>query len=221
MEIKHPKGKYREVYQEAVEAFKKSDYCYGIEDQLYHTLKIFNLAKLLSRKVDHPHSKESVLMAALLHDIGKTKHKFKDVISSKKERQKHAEEGIPMAEEILKGVGYGDRRIKKICRLIRYHDVRDKKEKSTELKIIQDADLLAALGIWQFVRPFMYNAQLKRPVFATVEYFKHGEWKSEANRDIFNFKVSWRLGKELIERCERLVSGFTRELNGNFQVFEG
>ncbi len=80
--------------------------------------------------------------------------------------------------------------------------------RTPELKILQDADLLADMGIASFIRPFLYSGKNKRKTINNVNYIKTTKSSngtiSKENLYRLNLKVSRRIAKKLIKEANKL-----------------
>ena len=82
--------------------------------------------------------------------------------------------------------------------------------RTQELKILQDADLLADMGIASFIRPFLYSGKNKRKTINNVNFIKSARSKdgsiSKENLYRLNLKISKRIAAKLIKESDRLNS---------------
>ena len=149
--------------------------------------------------------------AALLHDIGKIKLNLSKVFSPKKvldtahqEWPRHCALGVPIAKKFLKNLGHSDEFIEQVCYVIKNHDQRGKKmkDKTVELEIVQDADLIADCGFAGFVRPFLYGTKFQRSIVDTIRYIQMSELRAE--EDKLNLSVYKKLAKQEMKVEKRL-----------------
>lgn len=154
---------------------------------------------------------EVILTAAIFHDIGKTKLDTAEKI--KKDWDNHPIYGAELTRKILKKEGYDNTFIEKVVTLVKHHDDRPGKVemiRSEELKILQDADLLADMGIASFIRPFLYSGKNKRKTLENVNYIKTTSRNngniSKENLYRLNLKTSKRIAKKLMKEAQKLNS---------------
>jgi response regulator RpfG family c-di-GMP phosphodiesterase len=101
---------YKELYQIVAAKYKKTNlFSHGPLDEVFFTMRVYETAKELIKKVKKPVKKEQVLVAAILHDIGKIKLdekilnlKFKEPEKAMTEWKKHPKLSVPLAKSILK-----------------------------------------------------------------------------------------------------------------------
>src|SRR4030042_821637 len=160
------KPNYKKIYKFVKDKFDKTTHFkHGPFDETYYTLRVYESAKEIIEHLNKSVKKEQVLVACILHDIGKIKLKPSKMFSrhdvlenASEEWRKHAKLGVPIAKNFLKQIGHSDEFIKEVCYLIENHDLRGEKlqVRSLELQMIQDADLIADIGFAGFIRPFLY-----------------------------------------------------------------
>ena len=119
------------------------EYCFG-DDYNYHTILVVRYALLLADKLKA--DKETVELAAWLHDIGVKDH---DDI--------HEKVGAERAAKILKELGYSDKVIERVKECIMTHRTRGE-PKTTEAEIIRNADAMAHIECL----PFLIKVGLER-----------------------------------------------------------
>jgi HD superfamily phosphodiesterase len=221
MNSKDKKPDYKKIYLFVKEKFDKTNNFYhGPFDETYFTMRVFEEAKNIMRELkDKNIKKQEVLTAAILHDIGKTKLKPSKLFQGRREREtireewmRHAELGVPIAKNYLKKEGHSPDFIKNVCYLISNHDKRNLKEKTIELEIVQDADIIADIGFAGFIRPFLYASRFKRNTISTIEFlqtdnrFKDNHINLEASKKLGKIKMMRQkeLAKEILEdiKCE-------------------
>jgi HD superfamily phosphodiesterase len=106
----------------------------------------------------------------------------------------HPKLGVPIAETILSELNYSKDFIKDVCYLVENHSNFGLNDKSMELKIVQDADLIADIGIAGFIRPFLFAGQNKRSTIDTIEYSKNNHRFSDKE------KLNLDISKEIAQR---------------------
>jgi len=203
---------YKKMYEVAVNIFNKKHYfCSGPTDETFFTLRVFESAKEIIKKIKKKARKEEILSATLLHDIGKSRLKMKKIfakngwaINMEEEWHKHPSISAKMAKPILKKMGHSEEFIKNVCYLIENHDKRDnfKGEKSVELKIVQDADYIGDTGFSGFIRPFLWSGKYKRPIIEQIRYMN-----SEKNSRLDLSKINLEISKKLIKKNSLIEEG--------------
>jgi uncharacterized protein len=118
-----------------------------------HTLRVYRLAEHIG-KVEQANL-EIVLLAALLHDIGRH---HQDISNGK---VCHAKKGAEMAREILTKENLPEEKIEQISHCISSHRFRDNNKPQTlEAKVVFDADKLDAIGAVGVGRAFLFAGEV-------------------------------------------------------------
>jgi uncharacterized protein len=220
------KPDYKELYDIVVKLYNQVDFLsHGPFDETYYTLRVFNVAEKIMNRIEEECNKEVVLVSALLHDVGKIKLNFDKVFkdgefqgSFSEEWRRHSKLSVEHAEEILRNLDYPEEFIEKVLFLIENHDLRgDKmpKEKRTiELKILQDADLIADLGMAGFIRPFLYGGKFKRGVIGSIKFVKTEDRTAGGTK--LSLEISKKMAKEEMDTQKRLVEEISNGLKNSF-----
>jgi uncharacterized protein len=128
-----------------------------------HIERVYNLCLHLA-KYEYNVDLEILKPAALLHDIARFRE-FQD----KTGKIEHATVGAEMAEEVLKTLGYSREKIEQIKHCIIVHRYRrNRKPRTTEAKIIFDADKLDALGAVGVARAFMMAGHYNQKIYSDI-----------------------------------------------------
>lgn len=164
--------------------------------------------------------REQLLVASILHDVGKSKLKPSKLFQQKGFRKdiliewrKHAELSAPIAKNYLKRKGHSDEFIEDVTFLIRNHDKRDLKNKSIELKILQDADLIADIGLAGFTRPFLFAGKFSRSIIQTINYLQNEDRTN--NLKSLNLKETKELAREKLNEQKKLAKQILKDLNSD------
>lgn len=131
-----------------------------------HIIRVYKNAELIGRREGG--DMDILLPAALLHDL---------VVYPKgsAKTSKSADDSADMAERWLRGYGYPQAEIDKICYCIRTHSYSKRlKPVTLEGKILQDADRLDALGAIGIARTFSVSGTEIRTLYNPGDPF----WKS-------------------------------------------
>ncbi|HUT81902.1 MAG TPA: HD domain-containing protein [Candidatus Bathyarchaeia archaeon] len=201
---------YKKLYEIVCDLYSDTDhFYYGQWDETFYTLRVFETCKTLIRKTNAKVEEEFILTAAIFHDVGKTILDTEEKI--KEEWDKHPIYGAEVTRKILKEQGFENEFIEQVVYLVKHHDDRPSKVemvRTHELKILQDADLLADLGLASFVRPFLYSGKNKRKTIDNVNYIKaerpsNGNISKE-NLYKLNLNVSKKIASKLIREANKL-----------------
>lgn len=215
---------YKQIYKFVKDKFDKTTHFkHGPFDETYYTLRVYESAKEIIQKLNRNIEKEQVLVACILHDIGKIKLKASKMFSNhspletfSEEWHKHAKLGVPIAKKFLKQIGHSNKFIEEVCYLIENHDLRGDKlqKKSIELQIIQDADLIADIGFAGFIRPFLYCGKFsKQSVISSIEFIKK-EDRTEGGDEI-NLPISKSIAKREMKIQSDLVKEISKEIDSD------
>lgn len=217
---------YKELYDIVVEMYNKIDFLsHGPFDETYYTLRVFNVAEKIINQLENKCDKEVILVSALLHDVGKVGLDFSKVFkdgefqgSFSEEWRKHSELSVKYAKEILEELKYPEEFIEKVLFLIENHDLRGDKmpedKRTLELKILQDADLIADLGMAGFIRPFLYGGKFKRGVINSIKFVKTEDRTAGGTK--LSLEISKGIAEKEMENQRRLVKEISEGLNNSF-----
>ena len=157
-----------------------------------------------------------------MHDVGKTKLKSsklfkKDAIREDilEEWHKHAKLSVPIAKRFLKRQGHSEEFISEVLYLIENHDMRGEKikNKSLELQILQDADLLADEGFTGFIKPFLYGTKFQRPIIGSIKHMQ--EKTNRLEKGDINLTISKKLAKEKLRRTRELLKEIGKDIQSD------
>ena len=218
------KPDYKQIYKFVKNKFgKTTHFKHGPFDETYYTLRVYESAKEIIKKLNKKIKKEQLLVATILHDVGKIKLKSSkifgknDVLENVSEEwHKHAKFGVPIAKKYLKNIGHSKEFIEEVCYLIEYHDLRGNKlkEKSSELQILQDADLIADIGFAGFIRPFLYCGKFsKQSIIDSIEFIKKEDRTSKGNK--LNLNISKSIAKREMKIQSSLIKEISKEIDSD------
>ncbi len=207
---------YKKLYEIVCDLYSDTEhFYYGQWDETFFTLRVFETCKELIKRTRAKIDESIVLTAAIFHDVGKTKLDTEQKI--KGNWDKHPIYGAEITREILTEQGFSNDFVEKVVYLVKHHDDRPNKVemiRNIELKILQDADLLADMGIASFVRPFLYSGKNKRKTIDNVKYIKstrpNNGSLSKENLYKLNLKSSKRIANKLMKQANRL----------NYRIFQ-
>ncbi len=217
---KHPD--YRKMYSIIKKLFEKTEHFkHGPYDETFFTTRVYETAKELIKHFLGCH-KEEVLVASVLHDVGKSRldsskliKDFKKLESGEHEWKKHARLGVPIAKKILKQLGHSSEFIKNVCFLVANHDNRNMKNPSIDLQIVQDADLIGDWGFSGFIRPFLYCGKFPhQSVFSAIEYSKN---PADATKlfGLINLDVSRKIARKRLKLQDKLLKKLCGEVESD------
>lgn len=187
----------------AMKELEKNDLVHGRE----HTRRVCELSKKLGKGENA--DLEVLELAALLHDVG-----------VHKDRKKHAEKSADIAKDILKNY---DRKEKVIDCIKSHRFGKSPEPKSIETKVLQDADMLDAIGAIGIIRAAYFSGINERPVHdssgkISKEYDNHSETmidhfheKLLKIKERLNTSTAKKLAEDRHEFLENFLSQFLKE----------
>lgn len=215
---------YKEIYNIVKELFEASEHFYfGPFDETYYSLRVYETSKEIIALLNSEVNVRMVLIAAILHDVGKTTLDTVKVFSPKgkteeamKEWKQHSKLSVPIAKRILSEIGHSEEFIAEVCYLIEHHDHRkdEMENKSVELQILQDADLIADCGFAGFIRPFLYGGKFSRKIIDTIKYLQT-ETNEVEKKGKLNLEVSKEIAKRKVELEKRLIKEISLDLESD------
>ena len=178
---------------------------------LDHLTNVASHALVLAKK--YKASREIVVAAALLHDLGRNNPK----LHGKKSSQYSAF----LAEPLLKKVGYSDQDIKLILQIISEHDQPFFISKLLESRILKDADLLDGFGFRGMLRSIYFTSEADQPMTKAVERLN---LKMPQRFEGLEFLESKNIAKEQFYLTRLLLSevdSYKKIYKGKLIVLEG
>ena len=206
---------YKRVYEKVVSLYKTDKhFCSGPHDETFFSLRVYETAKKIIAGISDKVDEEVVLLACILHDVGKIKidgdtlfaldeknasGRKTTAIESKdawKIWHEHPYLSVPIAKDILTQENVSEDKIEAICHLVEYHAHHDtyENDKSIELKIMQDADIIADVGISGFIRGYLYAGKFRIPTIEQIRFMQSQSRIKEGHE--FNLSFSKTLAKE-------------------------
>ncbi|MBD3355364.1 HD domain-containing protein [Candidatus Woesearchaeota archaeon] len=217
---------YKELYEEVCKLYDKTKHFkHGPWDETYFTLRVFESAKDIMNKLKEKNfDKETILVAAILHDIGKIKVDMESVIDYStsdcfdkpefsREWRKHPILGVPLAKKIMRKFGYSEKFIEKVCCLVKNHANRKKDFiPSLNLQILQDADIIADCGYAGFIRPFLFGGKFSYAnVIGSIKYIQKEKHRVE-KKGFLNLDVSKEIAEKKMKLQKRLIKEISKEI---------
>ncbi len=120
--------------------------------------------------------------------------------------RKHEEESKKIVKRLLKGK-ISKEKLERIAYIVGIHMEREfiAKSDDIEAKMLMDSDILSDLGIYAFLRPFLYGVEKRKNVCEILNYLKScGKFK--LNRIKLNFKESKIIARKEIGMYNSLYS---------------
>ncbi len=189
-----------------------------------HVYRVLNNAIEIAKGEDHVNM-EALMVAALLHDIGRADEKA-DL------KADHAVTGGDRAYQVLIEAGYDHAFAEHVRQCIRTHRFRRNDPPATiEAKILFDADKLDVCGAIGIARTLMYSGAHDRPIYNTKEdggisdgmgdaedsFFREYRFKLEGMYDRF----LTRRGAELARERQKAAVDFYEALLAEVRTGEG
>ncbi|MFP4424537.1 MAG: HD domain-containing protein [Candidatus Woesearchaeota archaeon] len=211
---------YKGMYAYVKKLFERTrHFKHGPFDETFYTMRVYECSKEI---LEHVKAKrEQVLVASILHDIGKVKLRASRMFGNGhclpgmgEEWHRHATLGIPMAQKYLKKQGHSNKFIEEVCYLIEHHDLRGDKMKgrSTELKVLQDADIIADVGFAGFIRPFLFCGKFhKQSIIDSIRFIKG----DDRTKEVINLEVSKKIAQREMKIQKMLVDEVSKEIDSD------
>ncbi len=214
---------YKQLYKKVASLFAKTNaFSHGPFDESYYTLRVYETSRKIIKKLKSADVRENVILtAAILHDVGKVKLRVSKLFDKNGfkhgahyEWYKHANYSVEIATEILKKQGHSDYFIKEVSFLIKNHDRRKHKikNKTLELEVLQDADLVSDCGFSGFIRPFLFSGMFNQSIINSIKYVG-GE---DRIGDNLNLDVSKEISKKEMklqrDLSKKILYGLRSEL---------
>ena len=137
---------YDSLYDEVQTRFGRNGGCHDFD----HTLRVVRNAMQLCKKLPEA-NRQTVLLAALLHDIARAEE------DASKGAADHAELGAAMVPELLTPYDLPQEQVAHIAEAVRTHRYRGGDRPATlEAEIVYDADKLDSLGAVGIGRAFLF-----------------------------------------------------------------
>jgi uncharacterized protein len=167
-----------------------------------HTERVYNHAIAISKGLNV--DLDVVKASALLHDI--VKHKEK-----KGEVKDHATQGAIEARKILENMNFPKEKIDIVCKCILLHNKKPDFSETKEIRILQEADGLEAVGAIGIARDFSYigeenvwnNSSPKNPINELIR---------NSNSGYFTFPIAKKLAEEKIKITKLFCNQFIKEI---------
>jgi len=182
-----------------------------------HTKRVLRVGIQIA-KVEKNADMDVVRAACILHDVARKKQdtgKCKD----------HAEEGAKIAVKILRKIKFPEKKIKKVEYAIRVHSKsKGIKPKTSEAKILQDADRIDIFGAIGIARTFAHLAQ--KGMLIHSDKSRKLTFYEDTNSDSileflrsllfarpekFNTKTGWKIVKDRVKFLKKYITQFEKE----------
>jgi uncharacterized protein len=178
-----------------------------------HVERVYNLCLHLA-KYEPEVDLDVLKTAALLHDVARVKE-----FENKKGAVEHATLGAEMADEILKRLGYEEKKLAQIKHCITVHRYRrNRKPHTVEAKILFDADKLDSLGAVGIARCFMMAGHYGQKIYSDApieEYLKDNVIGGKAEgplKDVSKHSPNLEFELKFKHIPERLYTGKAKEI---------
>jgi HD superfamily phosphodiesterase len=213
---------YKRIYSIVKRIYEGTEHFrHGPFDETFFTMRVYETAKEIMGKLDRKCDRNKVLVAAIVHDVGKSKLNNDRLVKGDdmhkdvhKEWHRHAKLGVPIARRILRDLGHSEEFISDVLYLVENHDHRidDGFEKTLELKILQDADLIADCGFAGFIRPFLFGGKFKKQSIVDSILYMQNNKNRVANTKLLNLGVSRRIATRRFKLEQKLINKISEEI---------
>jgi uncharacterized protein len=194
--IKRKRMDYTKYFQTAKEIYKDEPSGHDFS----HIERVLKACKIM--QAQEGGDEFLLTISALFHDVHR-------VLSNKQGKFVSAKESIPFVRDVLKSLGLKGENLSKILYLIEMHDKKDLKEDTPiELKILQDADTLDALGEIGLSRTLTYCKNKNIPIFDNRYSLDCKEYVP----DIFPISTTHYVQRTMIPRAQMLKTKTGKKL---------
>jgi len=213
-------SKYREqilkLAKKYYDKLNKKDFSHNFD----HILRVERLAKRIAKTENA--DIEIIEASCLLFDVAR-------ILEDQGKVEDHAEEGSKIAKEILERINFPSKKIDAVSHAILVHrKSKEKKPKTIEAKILQDADYLDALGavdIARVIASALQSKKYKKPIYvnqpydkkeikSAINYFLHKLKHPKLQPNNFHTKLGRQLAKERFNFMKEFTERFIDEWNG-------
>ena len=183
---------------------------------ILHVYRVVNQAMIIAEKYENDVDNDVLLVACLLHDIGR-KAQFENPAVC------HAQVGADMAYKFLYSLGLKEDYCNKVHHCIKSHRYRtDNEPESIEAKILFDSDKLDITGALGISRTLLYKGQVNEPLYVLDD--NHVIYTTEATQPEsfikeYHFKLSKVYDKfytkeafSIAQKRKKLTESFYEEL---------
>ena len=206
--------KYNKYIEYVKNAFKNSfEKAGGNNYRFYHCINTANIAKYIAKELNLSEKEtEIVILAALLHDIGKIEqiqeNGFLDrssVYEALHNLERHENVSARMVYDILKD-DFSKDIIDTVANIIK-----DDMQDNILAHILHDADDISELGYMNVIRLFTYNHD-KSIEHITQHYLHTDKQKKEKKLEKLHFDISRKLANERLAKTEDFLIKLHQEI---------
>ncbi len=175
-----------------------------MEQDVHDNLHIYRVLSYALQIAKHERNinKDVLILACLLHDIGRREEEADS-------RLCHAKVGAKKATEFLSGKGYDEKTVSHVAECILTHRSRAKlTPKTIEGKILFDADKLDLTGTMGIVRSLQFGARFSEPVYLLGEDNMPVDAKTDKNHSLMRvyYKKLKKIEKKLYLDYSRKIA---------------
>jgi len=168
-----------------------------------HTMRVCNNAILISKELNV--DLDVVKTAAILHDIAKHKEKKEGI-------KDHAAHGATEARKILEKTNFPKEKIEIVCKCIVLHNKKEELPAVKEVRILQEADGLDAIGAIGIAREFSYEGE-QNAWNSSSQHNPITELIKFSNVDYFKISSAKKLAQEKVKITKDFCNNFIKEFN--------
>ncbi len=186
----------------------------------FHPMRTYGLAKYIIAHEPLEVDGDKVYAIAIPHDIGWTRYSNPAVLKEDPKGEKHPEYSAQMIEPVLKRIGFPESKIEDVLKGIRLHDDtkhwgNNVRNVENEIKVVQDADNLEAMGAIGLTRLIIYGyghgKMVYKPKGTHEDCTIHNiEWHIH----ILEKRLHTRTAKELAKRLQSFQKQFVQNFLG-------
>ncbi|WP_414837036.1 HD domain-containing protein [Candidatus Nanohalococcus occultus] len=198
-------SRLKEVFSEYRELAGGKNYRY------HHLTSSRKYAVKLIETVDEEVDENVVEIAALFHDIGRSKDIENGYLNPIEAHEGHAETGERIVEEHIGDLVESDT-LRKVKQAIGNHH---SEPESIEDKIVQDSDLLFKFGVHSLWRKIHYSCENEETIPEALEYLNETEFeRMEKWLEELHFQRSKEVAEKRLEDLKEAVEKIEVEMEG-------
>lgn len=215
--------KYRDKILEKIKPYtdelNEKDYSHDIN----HLFRVENTAKRIAQ--DEGADLEIIETASLMFDIARD-------LEDRGEVEDHAVAGAEIARKVLTEIDFPKGKIEPVCHaIISHRRSKNRKPKTIEAKILQDADYLDAMGavdIPRVIASALQSKKYRKPIFidkpyedgddpnlSALHFLQHKLHHPKHQPDNFHTRLGKKMAKDRFEFTKEFVERFIDEWHGN------
>lgn len=185
---------------------------------IWHHQRVYGWARYIILHEPLKVDDEKVYPIALFHDVGWLRYKDPAVLKVDPKGNNHPDYSIEIAGPILRKIGFPESKIEDILRGIKLHDDtkpwgNNARDVADEIKVIQDADCIEAMGALGLPRLIIYGDRSGKFLYKPNGTYKDSTiqniiWHIEKLERRLHTKTAKGMAKRLQAQQEQFIRNF-------------